>query len=317
MLPVLFLLVQPPVELKLDATEAEACIRALESKKPGMEAIVSTEAYKRLEQREASLHRTFTQADFQKWLLSTDLSKDTPALRAALQAWKSQQLEPLARQALQYLPAGARVRATVYIVLKPRDNSFVFESTTNPAIFLYLDPRQSPAQFANTVTHELHHIGFAGNATPNVDKLDPRTRKAAEWAGAFGEGFAMLAAAGGPAVHPHASSPAADRERWDRDMTSFAADRLAVENFLMDILDEELETDEEIRERGQEFFGVQGPWYTVGYKMAALIEAKKGRAELIACMTDPGRLLRTYNELAPAEALPKWSAELVGALTAP
>ena len=49
-----------------------------------------------------------------------------------------------------------------------------------------------------------------------------------------------------------------------------------------------------------EFFGVQGPWYTVGWKMAVLIEGTYGRERLIECMCDMRLLLSTYNEAAGA-----------------
>ena len=42
-------------------------------------------------------------------------------------------------------------------------------------------------------------------------------------------------------------------------------------------------------------FGVQGPWYTVGYKMAVVIERRYGRKRLIECMLDSRELLASYN----------------------
>ena len=65
------------------------------------------------------------------------------------------------------------------------------------------------------------------------------------------------------------------------------------------------------------FFGIQGPWYTVGWKMAVTIERVYGRARLIECMCDQRRLLSTYNEAAlklgrsSPEQLTLWSASLV------
>jgi hypothetical protein len=44
------------------------------------------------------------------------------------------------------------------------------------------------------------------------------------WIGGFGEGFAMLAAAGGPDVHPHAVSASDERARWDKDVANFNDD---------------------------------------------------------------------------------------------
>ena len=99
--------------------------------------------------------------------------------------------------------------------------------------------------------------------------------------GAFGEGFAMLAAAGGPDVHPHAVSGADERARWDKDVANFDADLKKVEQFLLDMLDGKL-SEEEIQKIGFSFFGIQGPWYTVGWKMSVVIEKTYGRARLIA-----------------------------------
>jgi len=43
---------------------------------------------------------------------------------------------------------------------------------------------------------------------------------------------------------------------------------------------------------------LQGPWYTVGYKMAVMVERRYGRAALIDCMRDPRLLLVRYNAAA-------------------
>src|SRR4030067_3172359 len=97
----------------------------------------------------------------------------------------------------------------------------------------------------------------------------------------------MLAAAGGPDIHPHAASPAPDRERWDKDMANFNADLKKVEGFFLDVLDGRPKGEEAIREAGFSFFGIQGPWYTAGWKMAELIEQTFGRAKLIDSLCAP------------------------------
>jgi Putative zinc dependent peptidase (DUF5700) len=67
---------------------------------------------------------------------------------------------------------------------------------------------------------------------------------------------------------------------------------------------------------GFSFFGEQGPWYTVGYRMAVTIERQEGRARLIECMTDGRQLLPAYKRAAAAhnaanrEELALWSADL-------
>jgi hypothetical protein len=46
------------------------------------------------------------------------------------------------------------------------------------------------------------------------------------------------------------------------------------------------------------FFGIQGPWYTVGYKMCVMVEKRFGRAALISTVRDPRKLLVLYNRAA-------------------
>jgi hypothetical protein len=199
-------------------------------------------------------------------------------------------------------------------MIKPRTNSFVWEVLTDPAIFLYLDPSLTPAQLENTVAHELHHIGFAsiaGSTDSVLSALPDSVRPAAEWLGAFGEGVAMLAAAGGPEVHPHAASAAADQARWDTDLANFTADLRKVERFFLDVIGGRLAGDA-TRSVAAEFYGVQGPWYTVGWKMAVTVERRFGRAALIECLRDPRRLLARYNAAA-GDSLARWSPALLAA----
>ncbi len=311
------------IQLEVDTSEAEAVLAAVSATTkaggPAWERIFSSTPYQRLKKREASLHREFTDDDFKKFVLSGDLARRAPELRRTLDAWAREDLVAAARRVLPYLPDEAVIDARVYLMIKPQKNSFVFEVSTDPAIFLYLDPEVTPAKFANTVAHELHHIGYSSvkPAKSGLENLSPAARTAVEWMGAFGEGFAMLAAAGSPDVHPHAVSPKKERARWDRDMANFDRDLKSLETFFLDVIDGRLKAEAEINERGLLFFGTQGPWYTVGYRMAVLVEKSEGRRKLIACMSDPRRLLATYNRVAaelnkkgnPPLAL--WSGELL------
>ncbi len=68
------------------------------------------------------------------------------------------------------------------------------------------------------------------------------------------------------------------------------------------------------------FYREQGPWYTVEYLQATVIETAFGRAKLIACFEDPRLMMTTYN-LAVAQ-LPTggkrpstWPQELIHRLT--
>ncbi len=153
--------------------------------------------------------------------------------------WKQADLQATGQNLLSYLPASAVIHAKVFPGIKPGSNSFVWESSTNPAIFLYLDPDVSAAKFTNTVAHELHHIGLASaqaDYDARIQQLPERVRTAAEWVGAFGEGLAMLAAAGSVDTDPHVASSKEEHARWERDLANFNTDLPAVNAFFMDIL---------------------------------------------------------------------------------
>ena len=186
---------------------------------------------------------------------------------------------------------------------------------------LFLDPEQTPANFANTAAHELHHIGLAAacRAVPATVAIDTgaATGKARDWLSAFGEGLAMLAAAGGPDVHPHLESPASERERWDHEMAAAQPQMSEVERFFLDLLDGRLADEAEINRRGMAFFGVQGPWYTVGYRMWSTVERTLGRRRVIEDACDPARLLLDYNAAVAGDpSAPRWSPRFTARLPA-
>jgi hypothetical protein len=330
------------VEVKLDTQEAEAVLAILDragsgqSVEPALwDLLFSSEPYVRLKKREAEIGERFNvpelkfeDEDFKTFVQSDDLRSRAPELRRTLAAWEKADLVKSGARILDYLPSEARIRAKVYPVIKPRGNSFVYEMGTDPAIFLYLDPDVTEAQFENTVAHEMHHIGLASiydQTRKIMDSLPARVGTAVEWLGAFGEGLAMLAAAGGPDVHPHAVSSAETRARWDKDTANFDSDLRDVERFLLDVLEGRLKTDKEIAEKGSSFLGVQGPWYTVGHRMAVLVEKTFGRERLVRGMVDPRRLLVDYNLAAEvfnrdhkdSGGLAVWSPALLEALGVP
>ena len=320
------------VQLKLDAAQAEAVLAIVGQKAAGREpapaawqALFASEPYLRLKKREASMRRQFTDEDFKRFVLSADLARRAGELRRTLDAWKRADLSAVAARILPYLPDDARVRAKVYPVIKPRSNSFVFETDTDPAIFLYLDPQQSPTDFANTVAHESHHIGFASASRrydERIKALPESARKAAEWMGAFGEGLAVLAAAGSVDVHPMRDFKDEDRVRWDQDMKSFDQQLSQVDQFFLDVIGGGYAKPEVADHVAFTFFGYRGPWYTVGYKMGAVVEKRYGRAVLLDCMADPRMLLARYNRAAAeanaagADPLPLWSADVLKAVGA-
>jgi len=317
------------VDVRLVTDEAEAVLAILEKKRThdvteeDWRRLFASEGYVRLKRREASMRRDFTDDEFKAFVLSDPLANNAAALAKTLTSWKQASLKAAAKRALAYLPKEATIHAKIYPVIKPRENSFVFEVNSDPAIFLYLNPEMTKQQFENTLAHELHHIGF-GTSCPAKDAANEIGKRSAteqglmKLLGAFGEGFAMLAAAGGPNIHPHQFSKPEDRTRWDRDVANYESDFHKVEQFFLDILAGKL-SDDEISKIAFSFFGVQGPWYTVGWKMATIIEKTYGRPKLIECICDQRKFLSTYNQAAAlnnhkrGERLPPWSETLVKA----
>jgi putative zinc-dependent peptidase DUF5700 len=322
---------QSRVNIRVITDEADAVLAILVKRKANQtltdsdwQRVFSSEGYVRLKQRETSMKRSFEESDFKTFALSDELLSRADALAQTLKAWKTADATHAAELALAYLPKSAHINAKIYPVIKPRQNSFVFDLATDPAIFLYLDPAVNKQKFENTLAHELHHIGY-GTACPTkevsaqIEHLPKNTQTVVRYIGAFGEGFAMLAAAGGPNIHPHAVSEAKDRARWDRDVGNFNADLKKVEQFFLDVLADKL-TEDQINKTVGEFFGEQGPWYTVGWKMCVLIEKTFGRRALIDAMCDQRKLLPLYNQAAARynnrhhDKLPAWSPMLLSAL---
>lgn len=328
LLPVICAAEPAPVEVRLVTDEAEAVLAILDKRRAGQEVaeadwqrLFVSEGYVRLKAREAGMGRPFEDAAMRDFVLSADLTSRAGALKETLARWGRIDPAAAARRALAYLPAGARIRAKVYPVIKPRSNSFVFDVKNDPAIFLFLDPAVTPGQFENTLAHELHHIGYGGVCPPapvkaEIERLPDPVQTVLGWTGAFGEGLAMLAAAGGPDVHPHAVSTAKDRERWDRDVARFGEDFRKIDRFFADVLAGRL-PEEEATKVAISFYGEQGPWYTVGWKIATTIEKTFGRERLLASACDPRSFLTAYDEAARKAGGAGWSAEVLRAASAP
>ena len=317
------------VHILLNTSEAERVLHILAKRKAGQpvtdddwQALFATEPYQRLKKREASMHRQFTDDDFKKFVLSDDRVKEYDALTHTLAEWKKADLPASGARVLQYLPANAVVHAKVFPEIKPMHNSFVFDVGSDPTIFLYLDPTVTRDYFEQTVAHEMHHIGLASTDKEyekKISSLPAPAKKVAHWMGAFGEGEAMLAAAGGPDIPIHEHATQELRTNWQVGMRDFNQNLAAVNDFFVQVLDGRI-TGDEIDKKAFSFFGLQGPWYTVGYKMAALVEKRYGRPALIACMLDRRLLLARYNSVAEEtnrrgkELLALWSPQVLKAV---
>src|SRR5580704_4786739 len=239
LLPVaLFLLAGDRVQLSLDTSEADQVLAILALRSQGKpvadsawQKLFATAPYQRLKQREKAMGEkfnnpaiAFSDDDFKRFVLSDNLLPHGSALLNTLDRWKKADLRRDARRVLGYLPKDATIRAKVYPVIKPATNSFVWDLSSDPTIFLYLNSDVKREKFENTVAHELHHIGLA-SVGPIYERkiagLPEPAHTAAEWMGSFGEGLAMLAAAGGPDVDPHAASSPKERARWEHDLGTF------------------------------------------------------------------------------------------------
>lgn len=318
----------PRIDVRIVTDEADAVLGILAKREQSQDvteadwqAVFTSEGYVRLKKRELAMSRPFNEVDFKTFVLDPELLAKRNALAGTLAQWKQLEANRPARLALAYLPANARIRAKIYPVIKPRTNSFVFDLPDDPAIFLYLDPSVGREKFENTLAHELHHIGF-GTGCPapavaaKIERLPQDRQRVVKWIGAFGEGFAMLAAAGGPDVHPHLVSLPEDRARWDHDLANFNADLRTVERFFLD-LDAGKMSEQVENETARSFYGVQGPWYTVGWQMAVVIEKTLGRKRLLESICDQRKLLATYNGAVKTynrkhkTQLALWSSELI------
>jgi hypothetical protein len=325
--------VNTTVEVRVVLDEADAVIAILEQRSRGIEPteedwrrLQSSEGYVRLKRRQESFGATGFDESFREYLTSEEPLHRLPELREALVKWRSIDFGATGEQAGAYLPRGTEVRATVYPVIKRTPNSFVFELGSDPAIFMYVDPERTPMHLENTLAHELHHVGSATCPDPDgLDSLAPGAQRVVSWLSAFGEGMAVLAAAGGPDVHPHATSPPELWSIWERDIGEFAADLMRIQGFFQEVLAGHGTTDEQ-RAKLFSFINTEevpaGGFYTVGWKMAALVERVRGREVVVRAVCDPRVLLTTYNEVAAsiprsdAEPLPLWDedflAEIVG-----
>jgi hypothetical protein len=319
-----------PISIRLDTGEADAALAILARRAIGDSAraedwarLFESEGYRRLREREASMGRPFEEAAMRAFLEADSMAARSGALAETVARWRGVDVTDAARRAFAYLPAGATIRATVYLVIKPRTNSFVYDLRGDPAIFLYVDPSIPPERLANTIAHELHHVGFARACDGAADTtLSEAQRAVRDWTGAFGEGVAVLAAAGGPREPPDTTWTAADRIEWRRDLADLAPAMAQLEDFFIAIARGAPDESDSIMARGMAFFGNRGPWYTVGYAMARAIERAFGRERLVASLCDMRDLVRAYQaavRLAPRgsrwlAALPQWSDRLMDAL---
>lgn len=325
-----------PVRLVLQPDEAEATIRVLETQAAGEPVaeeawleLFDTDGFRRVLERELAMNelvgydRGFSPKSFRDWAESDASLSDLDGIRAGLEVWREVDLDRAGALALAYLPEHARIRATVYPLVREQTNSFVFDlGGERPAIFMYVAPGQSAAALEHTLAHELHHVGFAtACAAPAAGAEDDLARSLLR---GFAEGVAVLAAAGGPDGETHPFDDDEVRDNWARRLDSLDTDMAAFETFMDSVLTGRMTTAEAHR-RVFRFItsdGVpQGPFYSLGWHMAATIERELGRETLVDGLCRPERLLLDYDVAAatiaardPDAAPPRWSDSLLDRL---
>jgi hypothetical protein len=317
----------PAVAVQTVTDEADAALHLLEVRQLGLTSdetawrqLFESDGYLDLKRRELGMRRPFTDSAFRAFLLSDTLRARTGELRRTLDAYRHIDIAGSAKRALAYLPDGAFIRARLYLEIKPRTNSFVYPVPSGSAIFLYLDPavpRERAEQ--QIVTHELHHIGISQSCPKRSADVSNSVETARTYAGALAEGLAMLAAAGSPEVDPHATSAASVRDRWTRDYAQWPRDLRRVERFLLDVGEGRLIDPDSIAAAAAPFWGdAQGPWYTVGYAVAATIERVDGRETLRNVVCDPATMLAAYNDAVTrsgsGDSVPRWDERLIAML---
>jgi Putative zinc dependent peptidase (DUF5700) len=316
--------VVPPsaVAVQIVADEADAVLAILARRRAAQPIadlewgrLFDSEGYRRLKSRELGINRPFTDSGFRLFVLSDTLLARHDALQQAVTSYRAINIARDAQRALAYLPDGGSIHARLYLEIKPITNSFVVFGSGGPGIFLYVDPAVSRERAErDIVTHEMHHIGFSESCGPDTATPSPR-ETARQYAGALGEGLAMLAAAGAPDVDPHEFSSPAVRDRWHRDLARWQQDFPDVERFLVDVAEGRLVTRDSIMARAGPFWGdAQGPWYTVGYMVGTTIERARGRDVLRRIICDRAKLLAEYNSIARDTGLPTWSEHLIALL---
>jgi len=279
-------------------------------------ALWNATAYLRLIEREKSfgLDEAFP-GKLEAWIRNPQNYSRVDEFRQALDELRHIDAQNAGMRAGAYLPAGTRLQATYYAVIKHTPNSFVFDLSGDPAIFLSVDPDRSAEYVASTLAHELHHIGMAQCPdVPDYAELDSQQQWVVDVLSMFGEGLAMLATAGGPDTHPHFFTPAAEWMAWERDVMNVSSELHRAEAFFFDALKGEARK-EQLRKTLFTFFNTadipQGGAYTLGWKMTAVIERRYGKAALVDRVCDFRKILELYNQAAEEAGLPMWSPDLL------
>ena len=325
------------VAIRLDASQARGTLALLAVRKSGKtvtreawDRVFETEAYRRLLARETDIDkllgidRGYSDASFLEWAESDEALEGLEARERTLASWMAVDANEAGRKAMKYLPAHVAMKATVYLIVRKQTNSFVWDLPHDPAIFLWVGPDLSAGEMAMTLAHELHHVGLSGACRRDDRETEGPVATARGWLSGFGEGLAVLAAAGGPDAPTHPAGQTELIASWDARQDSLETDMRRVEAFLTDVATGTVEG-EEAQQRGMAFVNTatvpQGAFYTLGWFMGATIEREFGREAVIEATCDHGLLLTRYQQAArkasargSAKRLPLWSEDVLALL---
>lgn len=287
------------------------------------EQMFSSDGFKLLRQREEEMGNQLKQETFRDFLLNEIEPEGYDKFQNAYQNLKEINFDKIISKTKRYLPNDVVINTDIIPVIKPTSNSFVHNIDNKLVLFLYLKPNISKQELINKLIHELHHIGLDDvYQKSDYTHLSKPAQRMIEWTNAFGEGFAMLAAAGGPDAHPNRFDEQL-KARWNENISNLNRDFKEIEKFLLNILNKNFSNQEELYNKGFQLMtknGGQGPWYTVGHKLAVVIEKMTDKKVLTDCMKDFTQLYLTYNKLVVQynkkynENLPQFSEEIIGGL---
>src|SRR4051812_48040340 len=109
------------VRVVFDSSEADGVLAILDKRAAGTpvsgddwRALFSTEPYRRLKERESSMHRDVSDDAFKAFVLSDALLAKRAVLAATLAAWKRADLRQAGERTLACLPPHAVIHAKVF-----------------------------------------------------------------------------------------------------------------------------------------------------------------------------------------------------------
>jgi len=187
-------------------------------------------------------------------------------------------IQGAAAQAIDALPAQARLEATVYLLADGRSRAYVVEEEKAIVLDILQADTLRPQRF---LAHEMHHIG-ADSLLPDPCP-EPGLREALqEMTAMVQEGAATYLVDG-----------------WRGSPT--AADFELVEAFLLDSLSSRLSGPELTSRRAELVAGQYGPTYQVGNEIIATLTQERGDARVKARLGDPVGLVQTWQRAVDPE----------------